>query len=128
MLQVNLNEKKYAVFDVMNTFTTLPIAIDAQIDCELDVLVADLSPSTPWGHRKKAAEKIGRIRKSGAVPALLTALPTDPFWMVRCEIIQALEMIGDPKAIPTLHQVAQEDSFQIVRSYAAKAIERLSGS
>ena len=46
--------------------------------------------------------------------------------MVRYDIIQALEMIGDPGAIPTLQMVAQSDGFQLVRSYAAKAVERLS--
>ncbi|NIS79273.1 MAG: hypothetical protein GTO14_03425, partial [Anaerolineales bacterium] len=50
----------------------------------------------------------------------------DPFWMVRCAIIQALEMIGHPEAIPTLQEVVESDGFQIVRSYAAEAIERLS--
>jgi len=66
------------------------------------------------------------MRNPEATPGLLAALPTDPFWMVRCAIIQALEMIGDPGAIPTLREVAKSDCFQVVRSYAAKAIERLS--
>ena len=61
-----------------------------------------------------------------AVPGLLDALLGDPFWMVRCAIIQALEMIGDPWAIPTLREVAENDGFQVVRSHAAKAVERLS--
>jgi HEAT repeat protein len=46
--------------------------------------------------------------------------------MVRCAIIQAIEKIGDPAAIPTLKQVSVNDSFQVVRSHALKAIERLS--
>jgi len=46
--------------------------------------------------------------------------------MVRCAIIQALEMIGDSAAIPTLREVEKRDCFQVVRSHAAKAIERLS--
>jgi len=46
--------------------------------------------------------------------------------MVRCAIIQALEMIGDPGAIPTLREIANSDGFYVVRSHAAKAIERLS--
>jgi HEAT repeat protein len=46
--------------------------------------------------------------------------------MVRCSIIQALEKIGDPRAIPTLREVAVNDRFQVVRSYATKAIEKLS--
>ena len=80
----------------------------------------------PQNIRKLAAQKLGCARREEAVPGLLNALPADPFWMVRCAMIQALEMIGDPKAIPTLRQVAQSDSFQVVRSHAAKAIGRLS--
>jgi hypothetical protein len=45
--------------------------------------------------------------------------------MVGCAMIQALERIGDPVAVPTLRKVARKDRFQIVRSYAAKAIDRL---
>jgi len=49
------------------------------------------------------------MRNPEATPGLLAALPTDPFWMVRCAIIQALEMIGDPGAIPTLREVAKSN-------------------
>jgi HEAT repeat protein len=73
-----------------------------------------------------AAKRLGSMRDPEAVPVLLQALLTDPFWMVRTSIIQALEMIGDPAAIPTLEEVARKDSFQVVRSYANKAIIRLS--
>ena len=114
------------VADRMNTFTTLPIAIEIQPDRKLDALLAALSPDTPWGERQDAARKLGYMRTPEALPALLAALPTDPFWMVRCAIIQALEMIGDARAIPTLQQAAKCDGFQVVRFYAIKAIERLS--
>jgi len=60
-----------------------------------------------------------------ALPGLLAALPVDNFWMVRCEIIQALERIAHPAAVPVLRSVAQNDSFQVVREYAAKAVQRL---
>ena len=108
------------------TNTTLPLAWVLQPDIKLYRLLADLSPDTPWGDRKSAAEKLGHMRDPEALPGLLDALPADPFWMVRCAIIQALERIGDPRAIPTLREVAKSDGFQVVRSYAAKAIERLS--
>ena len=66
------------------------------------------------------------MRSPDALPGLLDALPADPFWMVRCATIQTLEMIGDQEAVPTLQEVAKSDGFQVVRSYAAKAVERLS--
>jgi HEAT repeat protein len=125
MLAVNLNQRPQVV-DKMNTFTTLPIAIEVQPDRKLDKLLAGLSPDTPWGDRQIAAKKLGYMRSPEALPGLLAALPVDPFWMVRCAIIQALEMIGDPGAIPTLREIAKSDGFQVVRSYADKAIERLS--
>jgi len=109
-----------------NTLRTFPIAIVVQPDQKLIALLSDLSPETPWGHRQTAARKLGSMRSVEALPWLLAALPRDSFWMVRCAIIQALEMIGDPDAITTLREVANNDGFQVVRSYAVKAIERLS--
>jgi HEAT repeat protein len=114
------------VINKFNTFTALPLAIEVQPDHKLDRLLADLSPKTPWGERRMAAQTLGYLRSPEALPGLLDALPADPFWMVRCAIIQALQRIGDPEAIPTLREIAKSDSFQVVRSYAAKAIERLS--
>jgi len=124
MLTVNINQ--YPEADLMNAFTTLPLIVEVQPDRKLNNLLADLSPGTSWGDRQIAAQKIGCLRNPEALPALLEALPADPFWMVRCAIIQALERIGDPGAIPTLRETAKIDGFQIVRSHAAKAIERLS--
>lgn len=88
--------------------------------------LAELSPDQSWGIRKNAAKRLGYMKSQEALDGLLSALPCDPFWMVRCEIIQALERIGDPKAVPALTATAREDSFQVVRSYAATAIKRLS--
>ncbi len=114
------------VLDRLTTYTMFPLAVDVEHERELDQLLADLSPDKPWGDRKKAAKKIGYMCNPEALPGLLQALPGDPFWMVRCAMIQSLEMIGDPGAIPTLREVANSDSFQVVRSHATKAIERLS--
>ena len=116
------------VVDESTTYTTFPLTFVVQPDVELNRLLADLSPDTPWGLRKIAAQKIADEGSPEAVHGLLDALSSDPFWLVRCAIIQAVERIGDPNAIPTLREVAQNDGFQIVRSYAAKAVERLSWS
>ena len=97
-----------------------------QPDLVLCQLLAYLSPATSWGDRKMAANKLGNMKRSEALPGLLDALQSESFWMVRCEIIQALEKIGDPRVIPALRETTQNDGFQVVRSYAAKAIQRLS--
>lgn len=125
MSQTNVNQYP-EILDEMKAFTTLPIVIDVRPDPQVEKWLADLSPDTAWGNRQIAAKNLGHMGSSEALPGLLNALPTDPFWMVRCTIIQALERIGDPTAIPTLQEVARCDGFQVVRSYATKAIERLS--
>jgi HEAT repeat protein len=125
MFQIEIDQR-LAVAEQKNIFTPLPLALGIQPDLKLYNLLADLSSETPWGDRQIAARKLGDMRSTEAVPALLEALLVDTFWMVRCAIIQALEKIGDPGAIPTLREIANSDSFQVVRSYAAKAVERLS--
>jgi HEAT repeat protein len=122
MLAVNFDQR----VEIANRMNTLPLELVVQPDINLYKLLADLSPDTPWGKRKLAALNLGNMRSPEALPGLLNALMTDPFWMVRFAIIQALEMIGSPEAIPTLQDAAMNDSFRAVRSYATKAIERLS--
>jgi HEAT repeat protein len=104
---------------------TLPLEIEVKPHGRADHLLAKLGPDTPWGDRQIAARKLGYMRSLEAVAILLDFLPADPFWMVRCSMIQALERIGDPKAIPALQQVAEGDRFQVVRSHAIKAIGKL---
>ena len=125
MLTANFNQRP-EVADQMNAHWTPTLVLVVQPDTKLYKFLADLSPDTPWGDRKIAAQKLGSMRSPEALPGLLDALPADPFWMVRCAIIQALEMIGESGAIPTLREIANSDGFQVVRSHAAKAIERLS--
>ena len=103
----------------------ISLPVKAKRDHKLERLQLELSPSNSWGQRKNAAQQLGYGRYEQAVPALLKAQSNDPFWMVRCAIIQALEMIGDPAAIPVLEEIALQDGFQVVRSHAAKAVERL---
>ena len=111
--------------DRANAFTNLPVAVKFQPEPKQTKLIANLSPGTPWGDRKRAAQRLGYMGCQEALPELLSVLPVDPFWMVRYAIIQAVVMIGNPEAVPTLQDVALNDGFQIVRSYAAKAIEML---
>jgi HEAT repeat protein len=124
MYQANYDQQQ-EVLDQMNPFSGTAVAIEIQPDHESLQLLANLSAGVAWGNRQAAARKLGHIKCQEAVPALVEALPDDPFWMVRCDIIQALEKIGDPRAIPALRQVSKNDGFQVVRAYAAKAIERL---
>lgn len=125
MFKVNIEQTQERV-NMINTYTTLPLTIEAQPDLEIDKLLAELSPDTPWFERQTAAIKLGRMRCPEALPTLVAALSVDPFWMVRCSIIQALEMIGDPVAIPILLEVAESDGFQAVRTSAEQAVKKLS--
>ena len=125
MLAVDF-EQRTQVVNIMNPQTTSKIAIKTGAENEVRKLMDDLSPDTPWGDRQIATKKLGCMRCPETVAGLSDALLVDSFWMVRCTIIQALEILGDPGAIPTLPEVANKDSYQVVRSYAAKAIRRLS--
>jgi len=124
MYQENFNQQA-EVLDQMKSLAAISVAIKVQPDHEALQLLANLSADVAWGNRQAAARKLGYMKCHEAVPALVEALPDDPFWMVRCDIIQALEKIGDPLAIPVLRQVSKNDGFQVVRAYATKAIERL---
>jgi len=124
MLTVNV-EQRHQVNNKNFSYAQLPLVLVTQPELKLYRLLADLSPETSWGDRKIAAQKIGNMRNSEALPRLLDTLQTDSFWMVRCAIIQALEKIGDPDAVSTLQKVAAKDGFQVVRSYALIAIQRL---
>lgn len=125
MLQVKVDNRPQEN-EEMNIFDLPSIVINDQPQGKIDELVAALSPHISWGERQVAAQKLGYLASPHALPGLLHALPSDPFWMVRCAIIQALERIGDSSAVSILREVASNDSFQVVRSYAAKAIVRLS--
>jgi len=72
MLAVNINQHPEA--DLMNTFTTLPLAIEVQPDRKLNKLLAALSPDTHWGDRQIAAKKLGY---RGISPALAGANEED---------------------------------------------------
>ncbi len=111
----------------MNTLTSLPITVTPNAGENQQNYHVSLAPDLPWLERQEAARRMGSLGGSAAVNALVDALPHDPFWMVRCSIVLALQQIGDPAAIPVLEEVARSDSFQAVRSHARKAIEQLSG-
>jgi len=121
-----MKDQNPEVVDEVGANTAWPLILVVQPDIQVYKLLEKLSPETPWGVRKIAAQKLGDQQCPEALRGLMGALTSDPFWMVRCAIIQALEKIGNPKAIPTLQDVAKNDGIQIVRSYAAKSIERLS--
>jgi hypothetical protein len=106
------------------TLRGFPVPIVVLPGHKLIALLSDLSPDTPWGQRQTAARKLGTMRSSAVLPGLLAALPKDSFWMVRCAIIQALEKIDHPEAIPTLREVAKSDGFQVVRSYTLQRLLR----
>lgn len=123
MNSANVQQKSQTTNDLLKY--TLPFVFTPGNQSEVEMLVTKLAPETPWGERKVSAEKLGLMRNPEAVPGLIAALPTDPFWMVRCAIIQALEKIGDHRAVAVLQEVAHTDSFEVVRSYAQKAAGRL---
>jgi HEAT repeat protein len=120
MYTENITQQLESAYEI-NLFA-LPQAVEIKTDDKIGRLLRNLSPNIPWGDRQNSAKKLGYMRSQEALPVLLDVLPTDPFWMVRCSMIQAVERIGDPAAIPTLRKVARSDLFKVVRSQAAKTI------
>jgi len=92
MLVANLAQRTEVKYQP-NIFLTQALEKAVQPDPELRRLLAELSADTPWGVRQMAAKRLGCMRSSDALPGLTAALASDPFWMVRCAVIQALEMI-----------------------------------
>lgn len=124
MLQVEVNQKSVKLD--RKEVAAFGDDYHGPADRQLDLLISRLSPESNWGERQRAARILGYMGRTEAVAPLLTALPADPFWMVRCAIIQALEKIGDARAVPTLRRVEKEDAFLTVRQHASKAVATLS--
>jgi HEAT repeat protein len=82
-------------------------------------------------HRQEAVIKLGNAGASDAavLPALVGALK-DSDARVRCEAILAVLKCGPSaqEAVPALTEVMHHDKDTKVRSYAAKAVEKLKGT
>jgi HEAT repeat protein len=80
--------------------------------------------------RKEAAFKLGNVGPAdpAAYPALVDALK-DRDARVRCEVILALVKFGSvaQDAVPVLSELCERDRDPQVRSYAARARERIQG-
>ena len=73
-----------------------------------------------WAVRRAAAEALGDLGDSQAVPPLIQALG-DSGWDVRRAAAEALGAVGDPQAIPALIKALGNDGGA-VRSAAAEAL------
>jgi len=85
-------------------------------------LVRALSDSTA-AVRKEAAEALGRLKATAAVPGLIRGL-NDEDASVRQTLVRALARIGDNRAADGLIAALNDPSRQ-VRNYAAEALGRL---
>lgn len=74
--------------------------------------------------RNQAAEALGALRYEPARPALERVLRHDDDWVARASAAEALEYIGDARALDAL-EAALDDEAAPVRSYVATAIEQL---
>lgn len=78
--------------------------------------------------RKNAANTLGKLRYSPAVPALIDALQREYSWAVRGAAAKALGLIADLSATNALLDAATEDDEIQVRIYALEALGRLRNS
>lgn len=106
-------------------FAAPALSYELKTDDILTHLLTTLFTNPSWFERQVAAKKLGDMAGDEAAVGLIEALPNDPFWMVRCAIVQSLERIGNTDSVPALQAVADCDQNNIVRQYAAAAVQRL---
>ncbi len=88
---------------------TIPVLIDALKD-------------DYWSVRFGAAEALGEIGYSMAVPALIKYLENDDDPEFRAKVAEQLGLIGDKQAVPALIKALQNDPSELVREFACKAL------
>lgn len=89
----------------------------------IDLALAKLKSPDPFT-RLAGAQEIGKARDKAAVGPLLALLKTERDVDVRREGVIALASLGDEIAVPTLIEIARDDTLQ-VRQYAIAALATL---
>jgi phycocyanobilin lyase alpha subunit len=79
-----------------------PVAIATLVDALYDE--SDRSPDGGYPLRRNAAKALGKVGDSSVVPALITALACEDYY-VRESVAQSLEMLGDRRAVVPLMQL-----------------------
>lgn len=99
---------------------------DDYLDVVGPALVAALDDPDE-GVRNDATEALGALEYTPARPALERVLLHDDYWVARASAAEALEYVGDARALDAL-EAAIDDDAESVRSYVVTAIERLGGA
>ena len=86
----------------------------------VDSLISGISDAELFT-REASIQSLGRIGHPAAVLPLIAALNSDSS-AVKLSAIKALEMIGDPQAIPHLQWIAENDKDSVIRSQAKAAL------
>ena len=86
---------------------------------------AVLAAQASGGNRAEVILALGKLKVPEAEPLLLAAL-TDPQWRVRMHAAMALAGVGSAAAVPVLES-ALEDQVNVVREWAARSLETLTG-
>lgn len=92
------------------------------------VLVDGLSRFGDLEARRSIVSALSRIADTQTYDLLLALVNTDPDLIIRCRAIQGLGMIGDPRAVPTLRQLALSTTSASEKSYARTAVMRIESS
>lgn len=78
-----------------------------------------------WSARMRAAQTLGRMRATTAIPALASALSTDEYAFVRSAAAAALGRVDGPSAVPPLAAALGADAEPRVREAAARALSAM---
>lgn len=75
---------------------------------------------------EKAAESLGQIGHPSALEPLLEVFRIHSAnWGIRVKTARALELLGDPRALPALHEALVEEENPFVVSHIRRAIRTL---
>lgn len=75
---------------------------------------------------EKAAESLGQLGDADAVEPLMDAFNSHQMdWGIRVKTAKAMEMIGDPRALPTLQAALADEQNPFVMSHLRRAIRSL---
>jgi len=89
---------------------------------ELQRYLKEVKESPVYFRRSNFATALGKRKETRAVPDLCNAMRTDSVAAVRAQIMGALMMIGDRRAVPALLEAMKEDPSIKNRCVAAQAL------
>ncbi len=122
-----INSKRYTIISFLTFWVfcvLLTVSTNVSADARTDYLVNMLKTGSSYRVKVQAAQSLGRIKDSAAVPALINALKekSNP---VIIAAAAALQEIGDVSALYTLKKIRKKNRNRTVKSQLTATIKKL---